>query len=116
MKRVNCCLLAALLIMSLSISAYADMRLARSMPRLTISGTTAYCSGEYRGTDNKADVALTLILKQGTTIIETWTATGKGSANISETERVALGKTYTLTLAVTVDGQKLSEQSVTATS
>lgn len=116
MKRFSCWLLAALLVVSISVSAYADMRLARSIPRLTISGTTAYCSGEYRGSDSKTDVALTLTLKQGTTVIEAWNAEGKGSASISETEQVVRGKTYTLTLVVTVDGQKISEQSVTAKS
>lgn len=71
---------------------------------------------EYRGSNNKTNVALTLTLKQGTRIIETWNAEGKGSVSISETQRVSSGKTYTLTLAVTIDGQKLPEQSVTATS
>lgn len=116
MKRLSCLLLAVLMILYFSVSVYADARLARSIPRLTISGTTAYCSGEYRSSDSNASVALTLTLKQGTTVIDTWDATGKGSASISETKRVATGKTYTLTLAVTVDGQKISEQSVTATS
>ncbi len=61
-------------------------------------------------------VSLVLTLKQGSTVVDTWTADGLGIVNISENCPVKSGKTYTLVLAVKINGKAMADKSVSANS
>ena len=115
-KRMLPLVMASVLMFSVAISAAAAERAITGRPGLTISGTTAYCVGKYNSGNQSDTISMTLTLKLGTTTIDSWSASGTGSAVISETCTVQKGKTYTLVLSGTVNGVKQPDVSVTAKS
>lgn len=84
-------------------------------PSLRISGTTAYCTGKYSSGNKNDEIAITITLKQGERVIDSWSASGKGTVVISETCSVTAKKTYTLVLEATVNGKIKPGVTVTAT-
>ncbi len=114
-KRIFPAVLALLLLIS-SVGIVGAIEQADTIkPTLTISGTTAYCVGKFRGSDSD-EVSAILTLKLGSNELESWSATGYGSVLISKTYTVETGKTYTLVLSVVVNGVAQPDAVVTARS
>lgn len=90
----------------------ADVRAITGRPNLRINGTTAYCEATYRSGNKDTEISVTLTLKQGNDIIDSWSGSGKSLVIISETCTVEKGKTYDLILNATVDGKDQPEVSV----
>ncbi len=117
-KRVFSALAAALLLLVIiaPVQASPILRAPGNRPRLKISGTTATCSVVYKGYRDSDSISVTLKLKQGRTVIATWSDSDTGSVVISESCTVQKGKSYELVMSATVNGVKQSDVSVTATS
>ena len=115
-SRIFPVMLAVLLMFTFTVPAMASERAIRGGPDLSIYGTTAYCTGKYDSGNNSDRISIKVTLKQGTDTLKSWSATGLGSAVVSETWTVRTGKTYTLVLAATVNGVAQPEQSTTAKS
>lgn len=115
-RRLIAVSLSVLLTLTLVVSAFAAPRVKSGFPSLRIDNNTAYCMASYRCGDSSTDISLTLILKQGSTVVDSWNATGKSFVTLSKEKRITAGKHYTLTLSVKLNGVQLPEQSVTATS
>ena len=91
----------AMLVTLLTISAEAvGLRAIGGMPRLTFNGTTAHCVVVCNGDKNTDEVKATLTLYQGSTYVDSWSASGKGKAYISEDCAVKSGKSYVLKLTL----------------
>ena len=72
----------------------------------------ATCSAVVSGSGS---IVVTLELRQGSSIIATWTRTGFNYVFIRETANVTNGLVYTLTLSGTVNGVEFNPTSVTVT-
>lgn len=97
--------LAILVMLVLSISAQAFQPYASSTkPTLVFEGMTAMCSATCKGDDPSDDVEATLTLYQGSTVVDSWSASGKYRVNVSGDCAVKSGKTYTLTVSYSVNG------------
>lgn len=108
--------MALLFMFMLSISAQAVQPYAiRSTPSLTFSGATATCSVDCKSGNSKDQLTVTLTLWQGSTKIDSWTASGSGRVMISENCSVQKGKEYKLVLSYTVNGQEQASVSTTKT-
>lgn len=106
--------LALLVVLALSVSAQAvQPRASATYPTLVFSGTTATCSVSCKGDDPSDTVTATLTLYQGSNVVESWSASGRYRANISDSCAVQSGKTYTLTVEYTVNGEEMPSLSTT---
>ena len=82
----------------LSSTAHAATRAAAVVPRISFNGTTASCT-----------------VWQGSKCIETWEASSVGDLAFSGTATVSRGKTYQLTVDVTLEGKAQPRFSVEGT-
>lgn len=71
MKRLIVVSLSVLLALTLVVSASAAPRAKSGFPSLRIDNNTAYCMALYRCGDSSTDISLTLVLKQGSTVVDT---------------------------------------------
>ncbi len=108
--------LVVLLILSLTVPAIAAPRAVDAYPTLTIKNGIAYCRGRCDSGNPTDRISLVLTLKEGTSVIDTWTANGTEYVNISESSPIKSGKTYTLVLIVKVNGKEVSNNSVSKSS
>lgn len=98
--------LAAALLLVLSISAKAaENRAIQPILRLSFSGTTAVCFGTCRSGNSSDRIAMTLILEQGGVEVDSWSASGYGQVTITEFSSVTKGKTYTLVMELSINGE-----------
>lgn len=116
-KRIVPLMMVCLLMMSILTlpAAAVSTRGISGRPTLKISGTTAYCVGKYSSGNRNDEIAMTITLKEGDKIIESWSISGKGSVVISETCTVRAKKTYKLVLSAIVNGNEKTDIVVTAT-
>ncbi len=82
-------------------------------PRMTVVGSTATCKVTLRAAGQTIDA--TLELKQGSTVIASWSDTGTGLLTLSGTATVVSGVTYTLTVSGTINGVPFTPASITKT-
>lgn len=117
-RRVFSVLAVALLLLVIIAPAHAlpIHRAPGNGPRLIIRGTTATCSAVYKGSRQSDSISVTLKLKQGGTVIATWSDSDTGSVSISESCTVQKGKSYVLVMSATVNGISKPDVSVTANS
>ena len=109
MKRRNFVITTLLILLLFTISAQAvEMRGIRATPILTFDGS---CKG---GTSTDT-VDATITLYQGTTYLDSWSDSGKGSLSVSGEYKVQRGKTYKLVLSYSVNGVEKPSVTVTNT-
>lgn len=89
------------------------MRLAAKSVDLSFNGTTAVCTAFCKGDSTKDTISATLTLYQGTTRIDSWSASGTGRVSFNEECKVEYGKTYRLELSCSINGT--TQPSVSAT-
>ena len=107
---------SALVILVLAISAQAiEPRESVQRPRLTFSGTTAFCSVNCLGDKDSDQVEATLTLYQGTTYVDSWSGSGKGYVSLSGSCGVTSGKSYKLVLTYSINGSSKPSVSTAAT-
>lgn len=82
-------------------------------PKMVVVGTTATCSVNLKAPGQEIDA--TLELKQGSTVVASWTDSAVGTLTISGTATVTNGVTYTLTVSGTIDGVPFTPASITKT-
>lgn len=82
-------------------------------PKMVVVGNTATCSVRITAAGKEIDA--TLELKQGSTVIASWSDTATGSLTLSGTVTVTSGVTYTLTVSGTIDGIAFTPASITKT-
>lgn len=116
-KRVWCLILVVSLIITLP--AYtalaASERYAQAVPSLSFNGTTAKCSFSFTAERLTDRISVIMELRQGSTFIGRWSASGKGAVTINETATVSKNKTYKLIIAYTINGVAQDPISITRT-
>ena len=86
----------------LSSTAHAATRAV--VPRISFNGTTASCTVFVAADRPTDDIEAVIKLWQGSKCIETWEASSVGDLAFSGTATVSRGKTYQLTVDVTLEG------------
>lgn len=110
-------LVALVLIMTtvLSVPAQAAQgRMSSIVPELSFDENIADCRVSIVGEMMTDRIYAVITLSCGAREIATWTIDGYGYIFFSETEEVTRGKTYTLTVAVTLNGVSYTPVSVSA--
>lgn len=112
---VSVILLMTILFISSAYATHASESRTRAtpVPRMSIIGSTATCTVKLIAPGQFIDA--TLELKQGSTIVASWSDSGTGIVNISGSASVTTGVTYTLTVYGTVDGVAFTPASTTIT-
>lgn len=116
MKRKFTSILAPLLLVCIlfaQTAQAAEVRAAEGLPELSFNGTTAVCTAFCKGGTTKDTISATLTLYQGTTRIDSWSASGTGRVSFNEECKVEYGKTYRLELSYSINGT--TQPSVSAT-
>lgn len=109
-------LLTIVLIFGLSVTAYAaSPKLINVMPEMTFSGTTANCVVAVTGDYATDDIDVVIKLWRGSTCLRTWYASGEGYVFWDDTATVSKGKTYTLTVDVTINNTSKPRVSISGT-
>ena len=92
--------------MLLMISAAAiTPRYADLVSGLNFDSNVAACSARVLGTSGSDTITLTMVLKHGSTVINSWSATGSGWVKLEKTATVQANKTYTLYVDVVYNGE-----------
>lgn len=113
-KRIFPIVLALLLLFSTTAYA-ASPRVAPVVPSISFNGTTAICSVLVIADKSSDSIDATIKLWQGTKCIKTWTDSSTGDLDFTGKYGVSKGKTYELTVDVTISGNKLPRYSIQAT-
>jgi hypothetical protein len=90
-----------------------SMEYTITRPRMFIVGSTATCSASLKAPGQYIDA--TLELKQGSTVVASWSDSATGELILSGTATVTSGVTYTLTVYGTIDGVAFTPASITRT-
>lgn len=83
-----------------------EPRATRPTLSLTFDGTTAYC--EAKITNIGASINATMTLKQGNTVIASWSGTDTSVLSLEGKHAVTKGSTYTLAVSGTANGTPFS--------
>lgn len=87
-----------------SVNAAGPRRSVSSLT-LTFSGTTASCKAIIT---SSGQIDATMTLKQGNTVIDSWSASGRSTVCLEGEHTVTKGVTYTLELSGTANGKPFS--------
>lgn len=113
-RRVVSALIVSAVLFSLVMTVLAaNSRATVCTPELTFNGTTASCYVSI--TDFGKSITATLELWQGSTRVAQWSGSGTSRLIISETKAVTKGKTYTLKVSGTINGEAFTGASISAT-
>lgn len=82
---------------------------------LSFSGATASCYASVSADKTTDKIVVTLTLSQGGSTVASWTESGTGVLTMRKTQAVTSGKTYTLTMSVTINGKAVSGKATTKT-
>ena len=100
-------------LMVFSSTAYAaSPRVAQVVPGISFNGTTANCRVTVSGNHGTDQIEAVVILWNGSEVVEDWYPTGTGSLLFSGTTTVTKGKTYELTVDVTINGLEYDTVSI----
>lgn len=116
-KRIGLIVLVFVLILSsIAFAAQASegqTRYTAPLPTMDVSNGVASCKARlvFPG----KDIDATLELKQGESIVDSWSDDGYGYLILSGTANVTSGVTYTLTVYGTVDGTPFTPASINVT-
>ncbi len=105
MKKKFLCLFIVMT-MLLMISAVAvSPRVADVVSGLNFNGNVATCTARVFGDNSTDHIAITMVLKQESTIINSWSASGTGYLKLEKTATVQANKTYTLYIYISSNGE-----------
>ena len=94
------------------IASAAEVRTSQIVPTLSFSGTTANCKVSITQAGKKLEA--TLELWNGSTLVDSWTASASTRLVINETCTVVRGQTYTLKVSGTIGGEAFEGTPVSA--
>ena len=97
-------LLAFILVVAAPLSVSAATYALTLNPQLSFNGTTATCAVTVVGNTMSDHIEVEMKLMHGTACIDTWNAEGNGYVTMREFATVTKGQTYTLVVAVTMNG------------
>ncbi len=106
-------LFLSLLFLILSMTAHAATTAYVANPSLSFSGTTAYCSVVCQGNKPTDSISATLTLYHGSSVVNSWSSSGKFCVPVSGNCTVTSGVTYRLELTWSVNGVSQPDISVT---
>lgn len=107
--------LATVLLLVLSITAQAATpRVISAVPQLTFSGTTANCTVNVRSGNTSDSIKVTMTLWNRSTEIASWDGSGTGNVFLSKTATAVKGRSYKLTVDMTINGAAQPQAFVTA--
>jgi hypothetical protein len=112
-KKVSFAAILIVVLISITVSAYAENRAVMTVPSLSFNGTTANCQVTIKKIGKPIEA--TLELWHGCTKIAGWHDSATSRLVISETTTVVSGVTYTLTVSGTIDGVPFSSTVITKT-
>lgn len=101
--------------MLLAVPVSATPRAKRVVPSLNFSGTTATCKVQVIATSGSDSITADITLYEGSSCIESWTATGTGTLTFTDTVTVKSGKTYTLSVDAVVAGVAMDTAQISKT-
>ena len=101
--------------MLLASTAFAATYTVRPRATLAFDGTTAICSTTVTGDSPSDKIEVMMTLWQGSVLVYSWSDSGKGSVEMEKTKTVTKGKSYTLKVNASVNGEILNEVSVKGT-
>lgn len=96
MKKNIIMLLTLFAFMVSVVSVHAAPRTISIKPSISFDGTTAKCSVSVVADKMSDSVSATLVLWDGSKVIDSWTAAGTGYLLFSDTAQVVEGRRYTL--------------------
>lgn len=105
MKR-RICVWMVLIVLVLSVSVQAvELRYVTAQPSLSFNGTVASCSAICREDSSNDKIDATLTLYQGSSYVDSWSGSGKDRGALSGTCEAVSGKSYTLVVDYSVNGE-----------
>lgn len=117
--RKSCLILAVLLLVFLTIPAYAagtvEPRAYTAHPTLTFTGTTAKCNVVCKGEMASDRISATLTLYHEGEYVDSWSASGNFRVSISGECEVDSGETYVLEVVWSVNGSGWMSDTTTNT-
>lgn len=113
-KRIFPILFAFLMLFS-STAYAASSRVAPVVPSISFNGTTATCTVFVYAEQMTDDIDAVIKLWQGSQCIKTWEKSSVGDLAFSGTATVSRGKTYQLTVDVTLAGNTQPRVSIQGT-
>lgn len=105
--------MALILVICLSVSSFAAIKVNSIEPSLSFSGTTANCGLKIYSSGNYIDATITLYY--GSTVVDSWSKTGNSYIKISDSTAVISGRTYTLEVTGTIGGVAITCNPITKT-
>jgi hypothetical protein len=93
-KKAIVVVLVIALILSFTVSVFAEARFINPTLSLALNGSTATC--KFKVTDPGKYINATMELWQGSTFITSWSTSGYSVVSMSETYTITSGLTYTL--------------------
>lgn len=99
--------LSCVIVILLTVTAHAAVRAEYCVPSLTFDGTTATCEIKVIGEALSDRIEVTLSLWHGNQLIDTWSEEGTGYLRMTETAAVTRGNTYTMEIALSINGEGL---------
>ena len=97
-------LLAIIFVISAPLTVSAATYVLTIKPHLSFNGTTATCEVTVVGNTMSDYIEVEMKLMHGTTCVDSWSADAYGFLNLKEYATVTQGQTYTLVVAVTMNG------------
>ena len=108
-------ILFAFLMLFPSTAYAASFRVAPVVPSISFNGTTASCTVFVYAEQMTDDIDAVIKLWQGSQCIKTWEESSVGDLAFSGTATVSRGKTYQLTVDVTLAGNTQPRVSIQGT-
>lgn len=107
-------IMICLTIVLLSTTAFAaESRVAAAVPTLSFNSTTATCEVRYISVGKS--ISINMELWSGNVLVASWSKTGTSVVTFSEECNVSSGKTYTLKVSGTCDGESFTCIPITKT-
>ena len=113
-KRIICMMLLITMAFVVPVNA-ASTRAITVVPDIEFDGTEATCTVRIVGDRTTDKIEATMELRQGSRLIDDWSASGNGFLEISKTATVARNTTYTLTVEYSVNGDSKTPVSISRT-
>lgn len=115
MNRRILAVVTVMLIFSFVVASAVTPYALRANPTLSFSGEVARCSVVCRGENANDNIEATLTLYQGSSVVDSWSASGRESVTISEICDVESGVSYRLVVDWSVNGVDQLRVGVTKT-
>lgn len=108
-------LMAIILVISMPISVCAAPRLLTIHPAMDFDRGTATCETEVLGNNSSEFIQVTMELKYGSTVVDSWYSEGYGYIYMLGDTRVVKGRTYDLVVSVIINGVAQTPVSIRGT-